>query len=127
MIYGDTVQMQQVLLNLVMNAIEAMNATASTQRVLSLHTRAIGAERIEVVVADRGRGISFENEQRLFEAFFSTKDHGLGLGLSICSSIVNSHGGTLRITNNASGGARATVILPARQPATEDQCPSRNT
>ena len=64
-------------------------------------------------MADRGRGIVAVAKDRLFQPFFTTKNHGLGLGLSICATIVKSHGGTLSLDNNADGGATAMLMLPA--------------
>jgi PAS domain S-box-containing protein len=108
---GDSVQLQQVLLNLIMNAAEAMSEKPPRQRELIIITRATG-EQIEAVIIDRGYGLAPEIEKQLFQPFFTTKEFGLGLGLSICSTIVKSHGGKLTVQNNAYGGATATVALP---------------
>jgi PAS domain S-box-containing protein len=112
--FGDPVQLQQVLLNVVMNAVEAMSTTPPADRIVSIVTRSSDQDRIEVVVADRGCGLSTGAKSRLFEPFFTTKEHGLGLGLSICSTIVKSHGGELGLAGNAHGGATATMTLPER-------------
>jgi len=114
---GDPVQLQQVLLNLVMNAMDAMNATAPPQRRLTVGTRSSGNGTIETRISDRGRGITEGERSQLFQPFFTTKAHGLGLGLSICSTIVKAHGGKLRIDNNAEGGATASLTLPVRAEA----------
>ena len=116
--HGDPVQMQQVFLNLVMNAMDAMSAMPQPRRGITVSTRMIDPDQIEVIVADRGRGIAPEDRIRVFDPFFTTKEHGLGLGLSICSNIVKSHGGELDLDNNNNddGGARARIILPARGP-----------
>ncbi len=111
MISGDPVQLQQVLLNLIMNAMEAMSAKAPSQRAINITTRA-NDKKIEVAIVDCGPGVAAENKTRLFEPFFTTKQHGLGLGLSICSTIIKAHGGTLSIENNAGVGATAVVALP---------------
>jgi PAS domain S-box-containing protein len=111
---GDPVQLQQVLLNLLMNAMDAMNATAPPQRVLTVGTRSIDDGTLETRISDRGRGIAEGDQSRLFQPFFTTKDRGLGLGLSICFKIVKAHGGTLRIVNNGGAGATASLILPVR-------------
>ena len=111
MISGDPVQLQQVLLNLIMNAMEAMSAKAPSQRVINITTRA-NERQIEIAIVDFGPGVAAEDKTRLFQPFFTTKEHGLGLGLSICSTIVKAHGGKLSIENNAGGGATAVVALP---------------
>jgi signal transduction histidine kinase len=112
LVSGDSVQLQQVLLNLMMNAMEAMNATAATVRRLSIATRWSIEGYVEVLVSDRGRGIAPEEQRRLFQPFFTTKERGLGLGLSICSTIVTSHGGRLSLANSKEGGATAIISLP---------------
>ena len=114
-ISGDPVQLQQVLLNLIMNAMEAMSAKAASQRVINVMTRA-NDKKIEVAIVDFGSGLAVEDKVRLFEPFFTTKKHGLGLGLSICSTIITAHGGTLSIENNAGDGATAVVALPTPEP-----------
>jgi len=110
---GDPVQLQQVLLNLVMNALEAMAKTDARRRILTLTSQSINGQ-IEVSVIDRGTGINATDEPRLFDAFFTTKERGLGLGLSICSTIIERHGGALSLRNNADGGTTARFCLPAR-------------
>jgi signal transduction histidine kinase len=113
---GDPVELQQVLLNLMMNASDAMSSTATRRRVLTLTTRMTKEGFVEGVVSDHGRGIATEQQGHLFEPFYTTKEHGLGLGLSICSTIINAHGGELRIVNNQTGGARATFVVPTQFP-----------
>jgi signal transduction histidine kinase/integral membrane sensor domain MASE1 len=115
-ILGDPVQLEQVVLNLVMNAAEAMADSAPTQRVLTVTTSLCQQDQVKTTIADRGPGISRVDKGRLGEAFFTTKKHGLGLGLSICSTIVKSHGGSLTLENNPDGsGAKATFVLPTRR------------
>jgi signal transduction histidine kinase/integral membrane sensor domain MASE1 len=111
---GDAVQLQQVLLNLVMNALEAMMKIDARRRMLTL-TAQYDNDKVEITVIDRGPGIDSECESRLFNAFFTTKERGLGLGLPICSSIIERHGGSLSLSNNADGGATARVHLPAER------------
>ena len=98
MISGDPVQLQQVLLNLIINAMDAMSAKVPSQRVINITTRA-NDKRIEVAIVDSGSGLADDDRVRLFEPLFTTKPHGLGLGLSICSTIVKAHGGTLSIAD----------------------------
>jgi two-component system sensor kinase FixL len=109
---GDRVQLQQVLLNFIMNACEAMNATALDRRVLTVITAPADDQCVEICLLDTGRGISSDLHERLFEPFVTTKKDGLGLGLSICRSIVSTHGGRLWAENNAEGGAAFHIVLP---------------
>ncbi|MGA8821614.1 MAG: ATP-binding protein, partial [Pseudolabrys sp.] len=111
---GDPVQLQQVLLNLVMNALESMMKTDARRRLLTLASQRVD-DQIEVKVIDRGTGIDVEAKAALFNAFFTTKESGLGLGLSICSTIIERHGGSLSLSNNADGGATARFCLPAKR------------
>ena len=108
---GNRVQLEQVLLNLVVNAAEAMRSCAPKDRLLIVHTLAT-AGRVHVNVIDRGPGFNVAPDQ-LFEAFYTTKPQGLGLGLSISKSIVTAHGGRLRATTRRGGGAAFLVTLPA--------------
>jgi two-component system, LuxR family, sensor kinase FixL len=108
---GDRNQLQQVLLNLVMNACDAM-AGQPTRR-LRIGTRRVAPGRVEFSVADCGAGIPPDELERIFEPFVSTKAQGLGLGLAICRSIVEAHGGRLWAGNNAGGGATLHGELPA--------------
>lgn len=110
-ISGDSVQLQQVLLNIIMNAMEAVSENPPSQRIITLTTRT-NADQIEAVVTDSGHGVTSEDQAQLFQPFFTTKEHGLGLGLSICSTIVKSHGGKLSIKNGPGGGAAVLVTLP---------------
>jgi signal transduction histidine kinase len=109
---GDLVQVQEVLLNLMMNAMDAMQATAPARRVIRIGARSSGNGTIEAFISDRGHGIAEEARNRLFQPFFTTKGHGLGLGLSICAKIVKAHGGMLSVRNNDDGGATASFTLP---------------
>lgn len=109
---GDWVELQQVLINLISNAIEAMASTAPSARRITIVTRETKEGCDEVSIRDRGRGMSPDELEHIFELFFTTKDGGLGLGLSICQTIVMGHGGQLTLSNASDGGVVATISLP---------------
>jgi two-component system sensor kinase FixL len=111
-IEGDRNQLQQVLLNLLMNGCDAMEGQA-TDRCLTVRTQQTGQATVEVTVSDRGLGIPVADLDRVFDPFVTTKAQGLGLGLTICRSIVEAHGGRLWATNPAQGGATLHCELPA--------------
>jgi signal transduction histidine kinase len=111
---GDRVQVQQVALNLVRNAIEAMAGVEDGNRILALSS-GVDDGMISVAIADTGAGISPADRERVFETLYTTKGAGLGLGLSICRKIVRLHGGQLWVEENARCGARFTFALPLRQ------------
>jgi PAS domain S-box-containing protein len=113
--FGDAVQLQQVLLNLLMNAMDAMTETPLPLRSITVSTKPTGDGAVEVGVSDHGSGISTAAQRRAFESFFTTKPHGLGLGLSICSTIIHAHGGQLALVNHPDGGAQASFTLPTRR------------
>src|ERR1700681_3657761 len=104
MILGDRVQLQQVIINLVMNGIEAMQAVADRPRELVIRSDHDEKQQALVSVTDCGVGISAENVDRLFSAFFTTKSGGMGMGLSICRSIIETHGGRLSVAGNEGRG-----------------------
>ncbi len=111
-VLGDRVQIQQVLLNLVANGCDAMDATAPGQRRLRLSTALEGGDAVRISVADRGSGVPAGESERVFEPFFTTKAGGMGLGLAICRTIVTAHRGRLWDENNAEGGATFAFTLP---------------
>jgi C4-dicarboxylate-specific signal transduction histidine kinase len=118
-ILADRIQLQQVIINLVMNSNEAMEGVTERPRELMIRSRQDEARRVEVTVEDRGVGISTENANRLFDAFFTTKSSGIGMGLSICHSIIEVHGGKISAANNAGPGATFRFTLPSHE--REDQ------
>ncbi|QGZ64458.1 AAA family ATPase [Paraburkholderia acidisoli] len=109
---GDRVQLMQVVMNLIMNAVEAMSDSADHLRELTISTRPFETDGVKLAVSDTGPGIREEDAERLFEPFFTTKATGMGMGLSICRSIVESHGGTLRMRQNLPHGAVFEFELP---------------
>jgi PAS domain S-box-containing protein len=114
-ILGDRVQLQQVIINLVMNGIEAMQEVTDRPRELVIRSRQEETQQVLLSVTDCGVGISAENANRLFNAFFTTKSSGLGMGLSICRSIVEAHGGRLSAFGNEGRGATFQFVLPLHQ------------
>jgi PAS domain S-box-containing protein len=112
MILGDRVQLQQVIINLVMNGIEAMHSVTDRPRELVIRSRRDDTHRVLVSVMDCGVGISAENADQLFNAFFTTKSSGMGMGLSICRSIMEGHGGRLWATANVPHGATFQFTMP---------------
>jgi len=111
-IHASHIQIQQVILNLVKNSLEAMRSVPPDKRRLRLITGLDHNTGVSVYIQDSGPGITPENADRIFEAFFTTKSGGTGLGLPICRSIVEDHGGELRLSRRSSGGTSFELILP---------------
>src|SRR5262249_9788990 len=110
---GDRIQLQQVVLNLVMNSIEAMGSAAGEERRITARTGLVGeAAAAEVSIADTGPGIAPEKVEQIFEPFFSTKDTGMGMGLSIARTIVASHRGQIWAANHRESGAVLHFTIP---------------
>ena len=109
---GGRVQLQQVLLNLVLNAADAVSGISIEKRSLAIRTESAGTE-VRFYVVDNGSGIVEGDLRHMFEAFWSTKDGGMGIGLAICKSIVAAHHGSITVANNAESGATFCVSLPA--------------
>jgi two-component system sensor kinase FixL len=109
---GDRVQLQQVVLNLLLNAFEAMKDTPAAEREALVRTEITGVNEVDVAVCDRGVGLTSDKLDKIFQPFFTTKKDGLGMGLSISRSIVDRHGGRLWAENNRDRGATFHVVLP---------------
>jgi PAS domain S-box-containing protein len=104
-VVGDRIQLQQVIVNLLMNSIQAMRSVTDRSRELLIRSREHGTDQILVAVEDSGTGIEPQNVDRLFNAFFTTKPDGMGIGLSICRSIIEQHGGRIWATRNSGVGS----------------------
>jgi len=115
LVQGDRVQLQQVLVNLILNAVEAMSSVEGGTRELSIRTEQNQPGGILVAVHDSGPGIDPVNFDRVFEPFYTTKASGVGMGLSICQTIINGHGGRLWMRANEPRGAVFQFTLPAAQ------------
>lgn len=114
-VLGDRIQLQQVILNLVVNGIEAMQPVTDRPRNLAIRTRQEQVRQILVAVTDNGVGLASQDADRVFDAFFTTKSEGMGIGLSICRSIVESHGGRLSAFGNEGPGATFQFSLPVHR------------
>ncbi|MGF6482299.1 PAS domain S-box-containing protein [Paraburkholderia sp. JPY419] len=112
MVRGDRVQLQQVMLNLILNALEAMTSETGAPRELLIETAQNGSGGVRVTVRDSGPGIAPENIERIFDPFYTTKSGGMGMGLSICRSIVEAHGGRMWADANTSSGSVFQILLP---------------
>ena len=112
---GDRVQLQQVVLNLILNAVEAMSSVEEGARELSISTEQSQTSGVLVAVRDSGPGIDPEHLERVFNPFYTTKTSGIGMGLSICRSIIDAHGGRLWAEANQPRGAVFQFTLPAAQ------------
>ena len=117
-VLGDRVQLQQVLMNLMLNGMDAMKAVDGT-RELAIQSQRTENEQVLVTVSDTGVGLPAEQGDQIFKAFFTTKPHGTGMGLSISRSIVESHGGRLWAADNSPRGASFHLNLPAKAEACE--------
>lgn len=111
-VYADRIMIEQVVLNLIRNGLDAMIDTLPDSRILLVRVQRCGPRAVEVLVTDRGHGISEANRNRLFTPFFTTKPDGMGMGLSICRSIVEYHDGRLIVDDNPEGGTIFSFTLP---------------
>ena len=117
-VHANAVQLRQVMVNLISNAADAMSAVANRPRLLRLGTEASDADGLLITVEDSGSGIDPNQAERIFEPLFTTKSHGMGMGLSICRSIVEHHGGQLSVVPGRTHGSVFQVSLPIAPPVT---------
>ena len=115
---GDRIQLHQIMLNLTINALDAMKGTPASERRLEIATMRINAHSVQVAVEDTGTGIAPDQIDKVFEPFFTNKPQGLGIGLTICRSIINMHGGRIWATNNPGGGVTFRFDLPINDNST---------
>jgi two-component system sensor kinase FixL len=111
-VYGDKVQLQQVLLNLLLNAFQAMKLCPMNERQVTVRTGPSKDHNVMIAVRDSGEGLKNDQLDKIFQPFYTTKDNGLGLGLAISRSIVEAHGGRLWAQNNAERGATISFTVP---------------
>ncbi|HZC98107.1 MAG TPA: ATP-binding protein, partial [Bradyrhizobium sp.] len=114
---GDRVQLQQVIMNMIMNAVEAMSNVDEVVRELQIRTDKDRDDAILLTVRDSGPMLKSDSLDRFFQPFYSTKPSGMGIGLSICRSIVEAHGGRIWVTGNAPQGVTLHITLPALREA----------
>jgi C4-dicarboxylate-specific signal transduction histidine kinase len=114
-VLGDRTQLQQVFVNLTVNAIQAMTQAETAHRILVIRTAPAGPDTLSCTIEDSGPGINPDHLDRLFDSFFTTKGSGMGMGLAISRSIIEAHGGNIRADNESTfGGARFGLTLPAK-------------
>jgi len=124
-VVADRVQLQQVLLNLMMNGMEAMSSVGGRERQLLIVTRSMDAAHVQVTVEDSGTGLDPNMMPKIFEPFYTTKSDGMGMGLSICRSIVQNHGGRLWATADEGPGTSFHFTLPKYQGEEENASAAR--
>ncbi|HQR32757.1 MAG TPA: ATP-binding protein [Blastocatellia bacterium] len=117
---GDRVQLQQVVLNLIINGFDAMHEVEPAKRELCIRSRFVENNMVLIEVSDTGMGINQSNSQKIFDAFFTTKSHGMGMGLSICQTIIRSHGGRLWVAEEVEVGATFRFTLPMFEESQDD-------
>jgi len=114
---GNQVQLRQVIVNLIMNAVDAMSTVQNRERILRIKTEVHKLDSVLITVEDSGTGIDPANLERIFDAFFTTKSHGMGMGLSICRSIIERHDGRLSVAPAQPHGSIFSVSLPTGYPS----------
>jgi C4-dicarboxylate-specific signal transduction histidine kinase len=114
-VQGHRGQLQQIILNIITNAADAMRAITDRTRVLQVKSAALESNRIMISLEDTGTGIESKDLERIFDAFFTTKPNGMGMGLAICRSIVEAHGGSLTASTGLPHGSVFQIALPCRQ------------
>ena len=112
LVMADPVQLQQVILNLIMNAVEAMSCSGDSARILQLRSQLDGAGTVLIKVADSGPSIDPKVAERMFQPFFTTKPGGMGMGLAICKTIIKQHGGSLTASAGKPHGMEFEIVLP---------------
>jgi C4-dicarboxylate-specific signal transduction histidine kinase len=112
-VMAERVQLQQVFVNLIMNAVDAMSAVTDRERILTIKSKTYESHHVQIVLEDTGTGIEPGLMERIFDAFFTTKSDGMGMGLSICRSIIESHGGRLSASPAHPHGSAFEVVLPS--------------
>jgi signal transduction histidine kinase len=116
LVLGDRVQLQQVIINLLANGIQAMASVSDRSRELLIRSKQYDVNHVGIIVQDNGTGIGPDDMDRLFNTFFTTKANGMGIGLSICRSIIEAHGGLISASSNTGQGATFYFALPAIRP-----------
>jgi signal transduction histidine kinase len=119
LVLGRSGQLQQVILNLVRNAAEAMDSVSSRERILRVRSGPHDPDGVLVTVDDSGTGVSPKDAERIFDSFFTTKSQGMGMGLSICRSIIEAHHGRLWTSAGVEHGSVFNIQLPAVRPGPE--------
>lgn len=112
-LFGDRVQLQQVIVNLLLNAVQAIGQGDGTAASIAIRTSIDASGWVAFAIHDSGPGIATENFERVFGSFFTTKPDGMGIGLAVCQSIIVAHGGTISASNHPDGGAQFRFVLPA--------------
>jgi C4-dicarboxylate-specific signal transduction histidine kinase len=112
-VMAERVPLQQVFVNLIINAVDAMSAVTDRERILTIKSKMYEPHHVQIMLEDTGTGIDPNHMERIFDAFFTTKSDGMGMGLSICRSIIESHGGRLSASPGRPHGSAFEVVLPS--------------